>query len=108
MTPLRGSVLAAYIVVCLVWGSTYLAIRIGVRQLPPALFGAPGDAPGQPGQQVDEAVGIGQAAERPEHERHCQFGDTVAVGARCVHHLDILLPGDAVELAGRAPTPGRT
>ncbi|MFZ5590252.1 MAG: EamA family transporter [Bacillota bacterium] len=30
--------LAAYITVCLVWGSTYLAIRIGVAHLPPALF----------------------------------------------------------------------
>jgi drug/metabolite transporter (DMT)-like permease len=39
MTPLGGRVLAAYLVVCLVWGSTYLAIRIGVRHLPPALFG---------------------------------------------------------------------
>lgn len=28
----------AYIVVCLVWGSTYLAIRVGVSDLPPALF----------------------------------------------------------------------
>lgn len=30
----------AYAVVCLVWGSTYLAIRIGVGHLPPALLGA--------------------------------------------------------------------
>lgn len=36
---LNGRVLAAYMVVALVWGSTYLAIRIGVRHLPPALFG---------------------------------------------------------------------
>ncbi|HBV99490.1 MAG TPA: EamA family transporter [Desulfotomaculum sp.] len=28
----------AYSVVCIVWGSTYLAIRIGVSDLPPALF----------------------------------------------------------------------
>lgn len=28
----------AYTVVCIVWGSTYLAIRIGVNDLPPALF----------------------------------------------------------------------
>lgn len=28
----------AYIAVCLVWGSTYLAIRIGVSEMPPALF----------------------------------------------------------------------
>jgi drug/metabolite transporter (DMT)-like permease len=31
-------VLAAFVVLCLVWGSTYLAIRIGVAELPPALF----------------------------------------------------------------------
>lgn len=30
--------LAAYLVLCIVWGSTYLAIRIGVREFPPALF----------------------------------------------------------------------
>ncbi len=36
---LSGRVLVAYIVVALVWGSTYLAIRIGVQHLPPALFG---------------------------------------------------------------------
>lgn len=28
----------AYIAVCLVWGSTYLAIRVGVSEMPPALF----------------------------------------------------------------------
>ncbi len=39
MTTLSGRVLAAYGVVSIVWGSTYLAIRIGVRHLPPALFG---------------------------------------------------------------------
>ncbi|MGD8726217.1 MAG: EamA family transporter [Gemmatimonadales bacterium] len=39
MRPLTGKVLGAYIVVCLVWGSTYLAIRVGVRHMPPALFG---------------------------------------------------------------------
>jgi drug/metabolite transporter (DMT)-like permease len=38
MKPLTGGVLAAYLVVCVVWGSTYLAIRIGVQHLPPALF----------------------------------------------------------------------
>jgi drug/metabolite transporter (DMT)-like permease len=31
-------VLAAYLVLCVVWGSTYLAIRVGVREFPPALF----------------------------------------------------------------------
>lgn len=30
--------LAAYLVLCIVWGSTYLAIRIGVAEFPPALF----------------------------------------------------------------------
>lgn len=34
-----ASVLLAYLTVSLVWGSTYLAIRIGVHHLPPALFG---------------------------------------------------------------------
>lgn len=29
---------AAYLAVCVVWGSTYLAIRIGVQELPPLLF----------------------------------------------------------------------
>ncbi len=29
----------AYAIVCVVWGSTYLAIRIGVHHLPPALLG---------------------------------------------------------------------
>lgn len=36
--PARGRVLVAYLIVCVVWGSTYLAIRIGVQELPPALF----------------------------------------------------------------------
>ena len=35
---LRGRALVAYLVVCVVWGSTYLAIRIGVGVLPPFLF----------------------------------------------------------------------
>lgn len=30
--------LAAYLILCVVWGSTYLAIRIGVQELPPALL----------------------------------------------------------------------
>lgn len=30
--------LLAYILVCIIWGSTYLAIRIGVQSLPPFLF----------------------------------------------------------------------
>ena len=36
---MSGSVFLAYVIVSLVWGSTYLAIRIGVGHLPPALFG---------------------------------------------------------------------
>ena len=36
---LRGNVLVAYLLVCVLWGSTYIAIRIGVRTLPPLLFG---------------------------------------------------------------------
>lgn len=35
---LRGKVLFAYLVVCVLWGSTYIAIRIGDRTLPPVLF----------------------------------------------------------------------
>lgn len=38
MAGLRGRALLAYLLVCVVWGSTYLAIRIGVRDLPPFLF----------------------------------------------------------------------
>jgi len=38
MAGLRGRALAAYLLVCTVWGSTYLFIRIGVSHLPPFLF----------------------------------------------------------------------
>ena len=38
MAGLRGKALVAYLLVCTVWGSTYLAIRIGVMHLPPVLF----------------------------------------------------------------------
>ncbi len=38
MAALRGKALVAYLLVCVVWGSTYLAIRIGVEALPPFLF----------------------------------------------------------------------
>ncbi len=38
MAGLRGKALAAYLVVCVVWGSTYLAIWVGVAVLPPFLF----------------------------------------------------------------------
>ncbi len=38
MAALRGKALVAYLLVCVVWGSTYLAIRIGVGVLPPFLF----------------------------------------------------------------------
>ncbi len=38
MAGLRGRALFAYLLVCTVWGSTYLAIRIGVMHLPPMLF----------------------------------------------------------------------
>ena len=31
-------VILAYIAVCIIWGSTYLAIRIGVSDFPPELF----------------------------------------------------------------------
>ncbi len=39
MATRSGRILAAYLTVSLVWGSTYLAIRIGVQHVPPALFG---------------------------------------------------------------------
>jgi drug/metabolite transporter (DMT)-like permease len=35
MGPLRGRVLAAYLGACLVWGSTWMAIKIGLRGAPP-------------------------------------------------------------------------
>jgi len=35
---LRGRSLAAWLIVCFVWGSTYLAIRVGVGALPPFLM----------------------------------------------------------------------
>ncbi|MGH7701068.1 MAG: EamA family transporter [Gemmatimonadales bacterium] len=38
MAALKGGALVAYLLVCVVWGSTYLAIRIGVERLPPFLF----------------------------------------------------------------------
>jgi drug/metabolite transporter (DMT)-like permease len=38
MPGLKGKPLIAYLLVCLFWGSTYLAIKIGVGELPPFLF----------------------------------------------------------------------
>jgi drug/metabolite transporter (DMT)-like permease len=38
MTPLRGRVLAVYIFCCAVWGSTWLVIKVGLRDLPPFTF----------------------------------------------------------------------
>jgi len=38
MAALRGKALVAYLLVCVFWGSTYLAIRIGVAVFPPFLF----------------------------------------------------------------------
>ena len=38
MAGLRGKALVAYLLVCLFWGSTYLAIKVGVAVLPPLLF----------------------------------------------------------------------
>lgn len=38
MAALKGKALIAYLLVCVVWGSTYLVIRIGVAELPPFLF----------------------------------------------------------------------
>jgi len=37
-TAWRTKVIIAFAAVYIIWGSTYLAIRIGVQQLPPALF----------------------------------------------------------------------
>lgn len=39
MSALGGKVLLAYVTVSVVWGSTYLAIRVGVQHMPPAVFG---------------------------------------------------------------------
>ncbi|HKA59879.1 MAG TPA: EamA family transporter [Gemmatimonadales bacterium] len=39
MAALKGKALIAYLVVCIFWGSTYLAIKVGVTELPPFLFG---------------------------------------------------------------------
>jgi drug/metabolite transporter (DMT)-like permease len=38
MAALKGKALIAYLVVCVFWGSTYLAIKVGVTELPPFLF----------------------------------------------------------------------
>ena len=38
MAALKGKALGAYLVICVVWGSTYLAIKIGVGDLPPFLM----------------------------------------------------------------------
>lgn len=38
MAALKGKALVAYLIVCVFWGSTYLAIKIGVMELPPFLF----------------------------------------------------------------------
>ena len=38
MTVLRGRPLAVYIFLCAVWGSTWLVIKIGLRDLPPLTF----------------------------------------------------------------------
>lgn len=38
MGELRGRAFLAYLIVCIVWGSTFLAIRIGVAGLPPFLL----------------------------------------------------------------------
>jgi len=38
MAALKGKALIAYVLVCVFWGSTYLAIKVGVTELPPFLF----------------------------------------------------------------------
>ena len=40
MSVLSGRRLAMYVALCLVWGSTWLAIKIGLAALPPLLFAA--------------------------------------------------------------------
>ena len=36
----RWQTLLAFAIICYVWGSTFLAIRIGVHEVPPFLFAA--------------------------------------------------------------------
>src|ERR1043166_5479472 len=38
MPGLKGKALTAFLVVCVLWGATYLAIKVGVTELPPFLF----------------------------------------------------------------------
>jgi drug/metabolite transporter (DMT)-like permease len=38
MSPLRGRALAVYVFCCAVWGSTWLVIKVGLRDLPPFTF----------------------------------------------------------------------
>jgi len=40
VSPLRGRRLAVYVLLCAVWGSTWLVIKIGLRDLPPLKFAA--------------------------------------------------------------------
>src|SRR5947208_12075383 len=37
--PARWSLVVAFALVYVSWGTTYLAIKVGVKDLPPALFG---------------------------------------------------------------------
>lgn len=39
VTALRGRSLAMYVFLCAVWGSTWLVIKVGLRDLPPLWFG---------------------------------------------------------------------
>jgi drug/metabolite transporter (DMT)-like permease len=40
VTALRGRALAVYVFCCLVWGSTWMVIKVGLRDLPPFHFAA--------------------------------------------------------------------
>ena len=40
MSPLTGRALAVYVFLCAIWGSTWLAIKIGLEYLPPLRFAA--------------------------------------------------------------------
>ena len=39
-SPLRGRTLVAYILLCAIWGSTWLSIKVGLEYLPPLRFAA--------------------------------------------------------------------
>ena len=46
--PAKWKIVLAFSIIYLVWGSTFLAIRIGVNEVPPFLLAALRPPPGQP------------------------------------------------------------